>query len=256
MSLAGKVHKDKDVSDTPGPGAYERPPGIATKDSSAKQAPSFSMSGRTGKSKTEDGPGPGAYAATETMGKTGPKISLSGRVRNVHEGVVTSPGPGAYTSDSAFSKTKKGGPSYSMSGRNREAATTGDSPGPGAYSSPRSLGSGIADRKGAPSFSMGAKPRENKAVADSPGPGAYATATKFGPGAAPSYSLSPRTSSFGEGAKTPGPGSYSSDTAFSKTKGNGPAFSMAGRQDLYKIRADSVNFKPGGVGNTSTPKKK
>eukprot|EP00161_Ancyromonas_sigmoides_P027170 TRINITY_DN969_c0_g1_i19.p2 TRINITY_DN969_c0_g1~~TRINITY_DN969_c0_g1_i19.p2 ORF type:complete len:204 (-),score=48.52 TRINITY_DN969_c0_g1_i19:78-689(-) len=157
VSMHGKVHKDKDVSDTPGPGAYERPPGISTRDMSVKQAPSYSLSGRTGNSKTDDGPGPGAYESADTMGKTGQKSSLSGRVRNVHEGVVDSPGPGAYTSDSAFNKTKKGGPSYSLSGRNKERTSGSDAPGPGSYARPRSVGSNIVDKRSAPSYSMGGK---------------------------------------------------------------------------------------------------
>jgi hypothetical protein len=231
--------------DTPGPGAYNRPPGIATRDFSSPQAPSFSLSGRTGASKSEKLPGPGAYSPRDSP--RGPAVSLGGRTRVFSEGVVVSPGPGAYNPDD-----KRGtGPRVSLSGRNKEHSPAASTPGPGAYTPPRAIGTGVPDKKASPSFSMGARYKD-ATTQSTPGAGAYSPQLQK---TAPSFSLSPRTSSFATGSSaSPGPGAYSPKPVQSKI-----AVTLGARDSIYKVPKSSVNFKqvdPVTLSPLKSPKRK
>ena len=123
FSLRSRHGENKNVNDSPGPGAYILP---------ERAQHGLSISGRWAEKETTESPGPGAYDARENPGqKTAPAFSL--RSRHQETGAETAgPGPAAYSPDRRL--TSKSAPMYSLSGRWAERGQGNDAPGPGNYS--------------------------------------------------------------------------------------------------------------------------
>ena len=103
-----------------------------------------------------------------------------------------------------------------------------DGPGPGAYYA-------MPESKGGVTFGMKLPIKDGY---NGPGPGAYESTSTVG--AAPAYSMTPRTSTFADGvSSSPGPGAYS----IPSDMGKGPAKTM-GAKELEPSYEGSVNLRP------------
>jgi hypothetical protein len=91
----------------PGPGTYTVVP--------PKSPVAYTMSGRTFTKEESLSPGPGAYNADHSIGKSGPAYSLSGKTED--KLINDSPGPAAYSAGSTIGRHT---PAFSMSGRYNE----------------------------------------------------------------------------------------------------------------------------------------
>ncbi|EDQ85654.1 uncharacterized protein MONBRDRAFT_38778 [Monosiga brevicollis MX1] len=162
------------------------------------------------------GPGPGALDVTRSLDyssavKGTPSFSMSGRAKDLASS--NAPGPGAYNSEDA-ARYKKA-PAFSMSGRAKEdAARLG--PGPGAYTTPDALSKLSASIKGRPKSSLST---------DSPGP-AYNVDYGKTVKKSPAFSMTGRARDQ-RNDQAPGPGTYA--VAANPNHKKPPAFSMSGR---------------------------
>jgi hypothetical protein len=123
----------------PGPGSYSpEKSGPNTK----AMAPQFSFGSRSHYRSTDKTPAPNSYSVpsnlgitTESSKKQAPCYSMRGRSKtgSFHEDLQKTPGPGAYgSSDPDLYKNK--GPQYSMTGRHHMPGDSTKKPGPGTHS--------------------------------------------------------------------------------------------------------------------------
>lgn len=81
-----------------------------------RNAPAFSISGRTRERKQDNAPAPGTYAMKSTLGGKGKGCSMGGRREKggFADDTKKTPGPGTYSSSMSDKKTA---PSFSMTAR-------------------------------------------------------------------------------------------------------------------------------------------
>lgn len=140
-SLYGRP-RDLQGMQTPGPGAYAPE---STGPNGKRMPPAYTFGTRHADRSTDKTPGPSTYMQPGMIGKTVqsskkqyPSYSLSGRskIGSFHEDLQKTPGPGTYTVIDP-SKYKKMSPQYSMTGRNVMPSDSTRKPGPGAHSPER-----------------------------------------------------------------------------------------------------------------------
>lgn len=237
--------------DTPGPGAYTLP-------SRTVDGPKYSAAPRREDVTRTEGPGPSAYTLRNSIGD-GAKFSIRARPSG-RTSTQDDPGPGAYDSSRSMGVTKRKGANWVFGTSTRDGGTGYTAPGPGAYT-PRnpvaeacpkygfgsaqrgSMGSdkttpgpgtydlSYGDRPG-PKHSLSFKQKDAAAKMNAPGPGAY-DPKDGGPGARHKnqpqwgFGTANRQQNESSSQKAPGPGTYAHGSTLI-----GPKFSIQSRRAL------------------------
>ncbi|XP_029135845.2 outer dense fiber protein 3-like protein 2b [Labrus bergylta] len=160
-SMLGRVKTQKELLQTPGPGAYS--PEKAPPCNLQRRPPSYTMSARTHYRSIDSVPAPNKYSLPPLMGPQVPNkpasasYTMSGRYSTGGPSVdlAKTPGPCRYNStDPSVYLTRQ--PAFSMLGRHSLPRDATKKPGPGTYS-PEKV---IVHKARAPAFSLGIRHSE------------------------------------------------------------------------------------------------
>jgi hypothetical protein len=144
----------------PGPGTYFNPNSYF-----GKEAPAFSLRGKSNEKLSISVPGPGSYDVKDPRSKSpGFRMSKGQRINDTSAS-KNSVGPGMY--DQSHKRVGTEGPKFSM-GVKTESKNRNDSPGPGAYEP-----SIEAVKNKSPQISVKGRTELMSAKSYAPGPGAY-----------------------------------------------------------------------------------
>lgn len=259
----GSASRAREVnSGTPGPGTYVAPSGL-------EGGPKHTMTPRREQGRVTPNPGPGSYAPEgATTAESAPRYGFGTNARDRHlPNSRETPGPGTYGDDLSLGASQAAvthaAPKHTMTPRRTPTNNHRDAlPGPGTYG--KIEDKGAPHHASAPSWGFGSSKRIRNNRDANPGPGSYPVDDRPVVHAPPCYSMASRQGkgelkqgpgpgtyspigraetpqwvfgtdgrSRGVNSAAPGPGSYErhEEGAFKQGRGEGPQYTMVGRQD-------------------------